>query len=354
MASGEKARSAPTYSQSDDAALKMFALSVVIAGNIIEMKREIDYIGFNVFAALHQVRLIESDRTILNQDMTYLLLLVNNRGTNFKKAMARMSEEGQTKIKALVKKYGLLKSTKDKDASKLSLGRLAACFPHITMKLCADGHMRDLVPGDELPRHFKFLQAPSLFSDNTYEEQWKTWARAANKILNPKAKEEDIKTSVESYYKIMYTSPLFTIDERVALQTAIKELEEKPAAEEQPQQQIGVVQTSGSESDAQLTEEENKKRREEHGRKFEETLKEREKIMDMEITYLDTVDSGFSQISIKTPGTDETEIWNLSPESLNNLRLILNPRQYANVLKWNKKESANRQKAKKDSERKTD
>lgn len=207
--------------QDEENELRSFSLDIKVAGDLSANETDFAFQGFDPFDTLAALREKQKNKKQLAQDITALLHLANLRGTLYEKTTKRMSETGSNRIKKIVSDYGISTSTRGAASDKLSIGRIAACFPQITMKLCADGHMRDLVFSDSLPRFYRFLQAPSLFPNAMYEMPWKQWAIAVDKIINPKREDKERRDSVEQYYTVMFNSRLFTMEQRMVMHNGI-------------------------------------------------------------------------------------------------------------------------------------
>lgn len=170
------------------------------------------YIGFSPEKLLATLQSIESNESALIKDVVSLLVLATLRGTNFAKAVKKMDKGGAAKIASLAQKYRLKANASGGDADSITLTRLMAAFPLVTLMIrikCGSPFVGALPVG--LPAAFAFPSGAALIpaDDDTRYKLWVTWAQSFNGVIKGTG-------DVEAYGRIAWNSNVVNIPVRVA------------------------------------------------------------------------------------------------------------------------------------------
>jgi len=98
---------------------------------IEEFVKNIQFTGFNPFATLKALTLIESNQKILMKDMSYLIVLAIERGTNTLKMVKTIGDKAVNIVRDLISKYNIKPNLSGKK-DNITLSRIVMTFPWLS------------------------------------------------------------------------------------------------------------------------------------------------------------------------------------------------------------------------------
>jgi len=197
-------------------------LSVWDNKDFLELVRELSYTGFDAKI----VRMNTMSRGTA-KEILYLLTFYIVRGTKTAKATNKMSKDGQVLMAQLITQFGLSDSAKGKDATNLSISRIAAAFPEIVMKLIQKrGFANQYGYKGPLPSCLMFSHAPSIIPHGSpYFKEWCNWNDWFKHTISGKKASEFGRVIVAAdpinYVEMIHNSTLFTDEERIEIMKTI-------------------------------------------------------------------------------------------------------------------------------------
>lgn len=185
------------------------------SNDYVELSDEVDlglhqdllaYNGFDPRIVLSALRNKESNKKILNNDMTIFAVFICNRGTNVSKFKESTTERGVKMITSLMKKYEVVQGTpRDKDA--VTIGRIGACIPNVIAEVMKRGHGRVVGESGDCPEFLCFTSAASIIPRayvNLFKA-WKEWRSSFSAVIN---------SSSDKFDNIIHESNFFSEEAR--------------------------------------------------------------------------------------------------------------------------------------------
>lgn len=159
------------------------------------------FLGFNKQDTFNEMKRIEGNENILFKDVTTIVTMGTVRGTNFlgEKFYTKMSPEGAKQFQDIVTKYGLKASSKGTEPNVLSIGRIMASMPVVTLKvrdvLIAGNALSAVGTLGDMDLRYAFpggAALPVMAKDEKLFEQWVKWSISFSKTIKSQQTEEEV------------------------------------------------------------------------------------------------------------------------------------------------------------------
>jgi hypothetical protein len=164
---------------------------------------------------------VETNKPQLRDDMSRILSWYVIRGTKVTgtKVTTTTAEAGYKKIKEVTDKYKVKNVLGEKDRTKITVGRIAACFPHVVAFLMGSPDSRIVgATQANLPRHYHFPGAPSIMTAEVWqvhEASWRLWQKSFATSIKAKPTDSD-------FGLIAHNSTLFSSEQRALIIKSLK------------------------------------------------------------------------------------------------------------------------------------
>lgn len=191
-----------------------------ILGDLGLWQQAITYEGFDPRFLVAKLLSIEPDMEKLKTDISFMLTAYLERGNNIEKAQVKMKDAGKKKYLELQSKYKLENRVGSLGKGAITLSRMSACFPLLTLTVMKDvPNLRVIGTPGRVPKHWCFPAAAALLDnlESDFAVEWLAWSSSFAATIGGKS---DAPT-VLSYARIAQRSTLLPAKERVPATSTI-------------------------------------------------------------------------------------------------------------------------------------
>jgi len=186
--------------------LLSWQLDVVNADDLSAWADCVQYLGFDPDMIMRILLAREKDVNALKTEISQVLTIYLQRGANIKKIGLKMAETYRDRFNALVTKYSIRASVgRDGSNQVITLPRISACFPLLTMSIFAKvPNLRVIGDTHHVPKHWCFPAAAALLGSvdptDQFYQRWIAWAESFADVIGGDSSNE----TVSNYAQIAF------------------------------------------------------------------------------------------------------------------------------------------------------
>lgn len=170
--------------------------SIVYSQTIQDFMNSIVFNGFDMKGMLEVLIQAEPDVDTLKSEISSLLAIYVERGTNITKMMNRMDDDAAEEVAEYANKYGVSDNASAAGKTGVTLGRLAAAFPLTVMSiLYARQNVRVIGSRGRLKAHWCFPAAAALLPTMDIADPlvaaWFAWNESFTEVITGEEADKD-------------------------------------------------------------------------------------------------------------------------------------------------------------------